>query len=472
MSELLDSYTADAEYKSFPSFQDWKRNAVVDAAKWDRYASKISQITEGATEQLLVKAREVVKRATAWDTGSIEGLYDTNTGVTMTIALESSMWETTMGEKGEDAPALFKAQLHAYSHVLDFATKSVEIVPTWIRLLHADICAPQKTYRALTPQGYQQLNLPKGEYKSLPNHVIGRDDKPHYYAPVDITPQEMDRLCKEMQTDEFLSDHPVLQSSYAHYAFILIHPFADGNGRVARALASVFTYRALSIPLMILMESRGHYLSALMEADNGKFQPFVDFVMERAFDSVRLFEESVKAANSPNVDDVFSELQSLYFTKGGYTHEQVDQAGALLFDLFHTTLFSQVTNYLSSQGGLIQFNTSTGNGVLPFIKTTSRKPMSGGQSAHLMLSTKALAAVSLSLAFSYEVPKDSGTEDEIIINNNEKKIVFEARITELIPEISPALRIRINMTCERIYKSLVRKLADSAKAAHAKSIGS
>ncbi len=38
----------------------------------------------------------------------------------------------------------------------------------------------------------------------------------------------------------------------ALWAWSLFHPFADGNGRVARALASVFTYRAISMPIMIL----------------------------------------------------------------------------------------------------------------------------------------------------------------------------------------------------------------------------
>ncbi|HEY9405781.1 MAG TPA: Fic family protein, partial [Pyrinomonadaceae bacterium] len=293
MTELLDTRAADAAYQSFPSFQEWQRNVVVDVAKWDRFTEKLTLIKDGATPQLLEKAKEVVKRATAWDTGSLEGLYDTNIGVTMTIALENSLWENMLSEKGEDAIALFAAQLHAYSYVLDFATQAVHIIPTWIRQLHAELCAPQKTYKALTPQGYQNLTLPKGEYKALPNHVIGRDDKPHYYAPVDITPTEVDRLCNEMQTATFLNAHPVLQASYVHYAFVLIHPFADGNGRVARALASVFTYRALSVPLLILLESRSQYLSALMQADAGNYQPFVDFVMERAFDSIRVFEESV-----------------------------------------------------------------------------------------------------------------------------------------------------------------------------------
>ena len=37
--------------------------------------------------------------------------------------------------------------------------------------------------------------------------------------------------------------HPVLKSGIIHYELVRIHPFVDGNGRVARALASVILYQ-------------------------------------------------------------------------------------------------------------------------------------------------------------------------------------------------------------------------------------
>lgn len=38
--------------------------------------------------------------------------------------------------------------------------------------------------------------------------------------------------------------HPVLKSGAAHYEFVRIHPFVDGNGRVARALSTVILFQA------------------------------------------------------------------------------------------------------------------------------------------------------------------------------------------------------------------------------------
>jgi Fic family protein len=78
-----------------------------------------------------------------------------------------------------------------------------------------------------------------------------------------VTPSEMQRLVSEMRSDSFSSAHPVVQASYVHYGLVVIHPFADGNGRVARALASAFTYRAMSMPIVILSEHKTSYLDAL-----------------------------------------------------------------------------------------------------------------------------------------------------------------------------------------------------------------
>jgi Fic family protein len=64
-----------------------------------------------------------------------------------------------------------------------------------------------------------------------------KDGTIHAYAPVEVTGPEMHRLINELQTTEFEEADYVLQASYAHYALVSIDPFADGNGRVARALA-------------------------------------------------------------------------------------------------------------------------------------------------------------------------------------------------------------------------------------------
>lgn len=74
------------------------------------------------------------------------------------------------------------------------------------------------------------------------------------------------------------------EPAYAHCAFVAVHPFADGNGRVARALASAYLYRRPGVPLVIFADQKDEYLDALEETDSGNAQRFVHFVADRLAD--------------------------------------------------------------------------------------------------------------------------------------------------------------------------------------------
>ena len=286
MSTEVNIHALDAAYRPFPTFKEWASRTIVDTVRWERYTSKLKS-REGLAPAVLERARQIAKRAAALDTGAIEGLYEVDRGFTYTVAFETSAWETAIAQKGENVRSLFEAQLHAYDFVLDLATKAEPISEAAIRKLHEEVCRAQSTYRVMTAIGPQEQSLPKGQYKALPNHVRTRKGTDHSYAPVDVTPQEMARLVAELRSDAFLGAHSALQAAYAHYGLVVIHPFVDGNGRVARALASTFTYRAISMPIVILSEHKNVYLDALESADGGDFQAFVDFMLARALDTIR-----------------------------------------------------------------------------------------------------------------------------------------------------------------------------------------
>lgn len=45
-----------------------------------------------------------------------------------------------------------------------------------------------------------------------------------------------------LNSNDFFELHPVLIAGISHYEFVRIHPFVDGNGRTARALATLILY--------------------------------------------------------------------------------------------------------------------------------------------------------------------------------------------------------------------------------------
>jgi len=325
-----DTAQADQLYRGFPDFSAWGELTPNDVDLWSRFASSLEERRKTATPEDLNAAVEVAVRAAALDTGAIEGLYTTDRGFTMTVALQYLAWEQMIEERGTGVRELFEAQLEAYELVLDAVTRKHPITEAWVRALHEKLCGPQKTYRVRTELGWQEQELPKGQYKTLPNHVLLADGSFHAYAPVDRVPDEMYHLLEQIRTPEFETAHPVLQASYLHYAFVVIHPFADGNGRVARALASVFFYRAESIPLVIFANQRPAYIDALALADRGDHGVVISFFLDRGIDTMQLVIENLLTTENLDLESSAERLRRLYFDKKGLSHSELDNVATRL----------------------------------------------------------------------------------------------------------------------------------------------
>ncbi|GIX93807.1 protein adenylyltransferase Fic [Caerostris darwini] len=73
--------------------------------------------------------------------------------------------------------------------------------------------------------------------------------------------------------------HPVKKAALAHYKFIHIHPFMDGNGRTARLLMNLVLMRAGYPPVIIWKKDRSVYFEMLQIANEGDIRPFIRFIV-------------------------------------------------------------------------------------------------------------------------------------------------------------------------------------------------
>lgn len=430
---------ADSLYQGFPDFSDWPAPREDDLGLWDRFVSRLQETRGTATPEALRKSVEVAVRAAAMDTGAIEGLYTVDRGFTMTVATQAIAWEHALDEKGENVRALFEAQLEAYDLVLDAVTRKLPITEAWIRALHEKVCAGQQTYRVWTDQGWQEQELPRGAYKSHPNHVRLTNGSIHPYAPVDRVSAEMHRLLEQIRTPEFESAHPIAQASYLHYGFVVIHPFADGNGRVARALASVFFYRALSIPFLVFANQKTAYLDALHQADVGQVRPLLTFFRDRGVDTMQLVIDHLLTVEAPAPENIAARLRL------------IDEVALKL---------------LSAASELIK--TQFGNLGLPFYLDLDIEP-TGIWTAEHQDYRQAEGNSSFSVAID-DLEHDISSETEItaliardlsepfplLLEAENSDDNLEVRFEDVHPEISESLRLRLANWSSRLLGRLLK----------------
>ncbi|MGZ3975415.1 MAG: Fic family protein, partial [Flavisolibacter sp.] len=82
----------------------------------------------------------------------------------------------------------------------------------------------------------------EGQYRTIPVHVINKEGDVVFTPPAgNMVPQEMKNFLEWINnSSEELNS--VIVAGIIHYEFVRIHPFVDGNGRTARALATLYLY--------------------------------------------------------------------------------------------------------------------------------------------------------------------------------------------------------------------------------------
>ena len=103
--------------------------------------------------------------------------------------------------------------------------------------------------------------------------------------PAQLVPQLMDDLFKWMNSEKN-NVHPLILSSVFHYEFVFIHPFSDGNGRMARLWQTAILTKWKPIFQFIPIESQiqkyqDRYYKAISKCHvEGNSNLFIEFMLE------------------------------------------------------------------------------------------------------------------------------------------------------------------------------------------------
>ena len=106
-----------------------------------------------------------------------------------------------------------------------------------------------------------------GRYPQLDVKVAGTN---YLYPAHYLISQLMKDFVTWLNLEEAQNLHPVEYATVAHYRFVSIHPFRDGNGRTARLLMNLLLLRA-GYPIVIISnQQRNDYINAVVYGQSNR----------------------------------------------------------------------------------------------------------------------------------------------------------------------------------------------------------
>ncbi|HET9184309.1 MAG TPA: Fic family protein [Candidatus Angelobacter sp.] len=256
------------------------------------------------------------------ETGQIEGVYELDRGITQTLIERGIDADLIGNHPGQKPPELIAAIIQDHAEVLEglfqFVKGDRPLTKGYIHELHAGLLRHQETTVVMDQFGhFFESKLAKGKYKERPNNPKKPDGSMHQYCPPEQVDTEMERLLSLHAEHEKKGVPVEVKAAWLHHRFTQIHPYQDGNGRVARALASLIFIKAGWFPVVVTRDDRARYIDALEVADEGELRSFIalltQFQRRALFDAVQTASE---LGEDETVEDAIAAARNALTTMG------------------------------------------------------------------------------------------------------------------------------------------------------------
>jgi fido (protein-threonine AMPylation protein) len=289
---------------------------------------------------------ERLSREWSIETGILERLYTIDRGVTQ-LLIEQGIDAALIPHGATDIPVnelvtVIKDHRDALEGLFDFVGSRRELSLNYIRQLHQVITRSQKYVEGIDQFGNPvRMEMKRGQWKEWTNNPTRPDGSIHEYCPPIHVQSEMERLVEFFNNHRNLS--PEINAAWLHHRFTQIHPFQDGNGRVARALATIVFLQAGWFPLVINRDQRSDYITALESADNNDLLPLVNLFgqnAKRAFSRALTLSDDILQDEKflPNVVDGILDLYQSRRQETEKSFLQVENLAVNLADVTNNIL--------------------------------------------------------------------------------------------------------------------------------------
>jgi Fic family protein len=264
----------DYKWKPIEPLSDDERKIDLAAMRplYESWRASKARLQQSSQAQLAEFNKRLVRRLSV-ETGILERIYDLDRGTTEALVAHGFAEDLVSRASTNIEPSrlidILRDQEAAIQLVMDCVANNQPLSKTLIHGLHLILTRHQDTSAAIDQFGNRrEIPLLKGKFKEQPNNPKRPDGTIHEYCPPIHVDSEVENLLNWLAG--YGEEDPVIVSAWFHHRFTQIHPYQDGNGRVARALTTLILLRAGLLPLVLDRDLRVKYIGALESADDGQ----------------------------------------------------------------------------------------------------------------------------------------------------------------------------------------------------------
>lgn len=264
---------ADYKWKPIEPLSDRERQIDLAGIQplYETWGASRDRLRQSSPASLKEFSQRLVRRLSI-ETGILERLYDLDRGTTEALVAQGFVEDLVSRSSTDIEPSrlidMLRDQEAAIQLVMDCVAGQRSLTRGVVHELHAILTQHQDTTTAIDEFGHRlEIPLIRGKLKELPNNPRRPDGSIHEYCPPVHVEAEMENLLAWLA--RYTADDPVIVAAWLHHRFTQIHPYQDGNGRVARALTTLVLLRAELLPLVVDRDLRTEYIKALEAADAG-----------------------------------------------------------------------------------------------------------------------------------------------------------------------------------------------------------
>ena len=226
-------------------------------------------------------------------------------GGILTLSETAFFLQEGLTTKGRPLSEYLETKNHAeaLSYLDDLVKKKEVLSERVIKDFHAILMKDTQFILIGQPNNRVKKRIEPGKYKYDNNHVILPDGSIHYFTEYLQVPGEMEKLMVwyKQNKDKL---HPIELTAICHHRLTAIHPFTDGNGRVARLAMNTILMQKGYTPAIIRNEDKQDYYGALRQADEGKPDSFVAMVEKEVTKTITLMLNVIEGKEAFGLKDL------------------------------------------------------------------------------------------------------------------------------------------------------------------------